>query len=430
MTIQELNMSHWRSFDSAAWSDLYDHASHLSAEFLNENLDGGKMRKINPIALPLFIPDHQFRELVSDAEGILAIQKKILNFIQKKYSNSEILAMFDLPPQAEKYVRFDAIAEAQDIGRFDLIWDENDHPYFCELNMDSSVGCGEIISFYDILQKQCNSLFADGYRFQSFYADLSQYLAKKALLHGKKSVVIADWSSWADNGIFNYKLLTNSIEKAGLSSVVLTEKCSSEELAKLDSQLIYRIFMYDDIDNEQFTNALFESDATIVSGFECNILSNKIWFALFYSSEFASLLSDYDRKLVNKVIPFTEIVSENSIASLLDRKNELIFKPVNGFGGRSILVGQDHSKMQIEEVLSKRTENWIAQKYIRNSVMPIPIDNHKTIVPHNVVYGLYKAGDSYSGLLIRASQKNKVVNVSAGGSLVGWAFPVAVVNIH
>jgi hypothetical protein len=64
---------------------------------------------------------------------------------------------------------------------------------------------------------------------------------------------------------------------------------------------------------------------------------------------------------------------------------------------------------------------WVAQRMLNPLQVALPVDDTLERVPQYVVLGSYVYGALANGMLLRASHRSKVVNVSNGKALIGWA---------
>ena len=101
-------------------------------------------------------------------------------------------------------------------------------------------------------------------------------------------------------------------------------------------------------------------------------------------------------------------------------KDRLVFKRSYTYGGKGVLVGDQHSPEQLRTLLTADGSAWVAQRRVYTSSLELRAADGRT-VPYLFVLGMFLYGDQASGLLVRAAAHSPVVNVSQGGG-AAWAF--------
>jgi uncharacterized circularly permuted ATP-grasp superfamily protein len=90
------------------------------------------------------------------------------------------------------------------------------------------------------------------------------------------------------------------------------------------------------------------------------------------------------------------------------------------YGGKGVLVGDQHSPGQLRALLAADGSAWVAQRRVYTSSLDLRAADGRT-VPYLFVLGMFLYGEGASGLLVRAAAHSPVVNVSQGGG-AAWAF--------
>ena len=168
-----------------------------------------------------------------------------------------------------------------------------------------------------------------------------------------------------------------------------------------------------------------------VNSFRCRLTEDKAFFAILTDEAFAPLLSEDERALLARVLPWTRRVTERRtwkgdrevdlLPFILAGRKELVLKPAHDHGGRSVLLGSETEAGEWEAAARAALDSpWVVQERVRIPEEPFPLVDERgelTVVPFKVnVNPFYVAGEE-AGAVTRAS-RSSVINVSAGGGSV------------
>lgn len=116
-------------------------------------------------------------------------------------------------------------------------------------------------------------------------------------------------------------------------------------------------------------------------------------------------------------------VSPENLPGLLQRREQLVFKPCNSTGGKGVILGAEAELEMIRASIGQKHAEWIAQVNIRQCSYGLPQTLWNKPVEQFVVFGLYYINQQMSGLYFRCNGRSKAVNVLTGG-MPGWALPI------
>lgn len=170
--------------------------------------------------------------------------------------------------------------------------------------------------------------------------------------------------------------------------------------------------------------------AVFVNSFRCRLSEDKAFFAILTDEAFASLLSAEEALLVRRAVPWTRRVAERRterggrevdlVPYVLSHREELVLKPAHGYGGRSVLVGDEATpEAWAEAVQAGLREPWVVQERVSipEEVFPV-LEGGAVAFPRlKVNTNPFYAGGAEVGAVARAS-RSSVINVSAGGGSV------------
>jgi carboxylate-amine ligase len=116
-------------------------------------------------------------------------------------------------------------------------------------------------------------------------------------------------------------------------------------------------------------NAVRKGNVALLNGFGNGVADDKATYA--YVPEMISYYLDEKPVLDN--VPTYPCVDPESRAEVLDRLDELVLKPVNGYGGKGIVIGPHASSQELDEVgaaIRADPAMWVAQDMITLSTHP------------------------------------------------------------
>jgi hypothetical protein len=185
--------------------------------------------------------------------------------------------------------------------------------------------------------------------------------------------------------------------------------------------LIHRLVTHGDTpDGGAFLARLRDSGATVSCMFEAELKMHRRWFSLLRDPQCRHLLDEEERSTIEQYVPHTYDLRRDDVEAAVADKDRLVFKRSYTYGGKGVLMGDQHSPQQLRALLTEDGSAWVAQRRVYASSLDLRTADGRT-APFHFVLGMFLYGDHASGLLVRASACSHVVNVSTGGR-VSWAF--------
>ena len=374
------------------------------------------------LPIPLIIEKDCYQDICSASKLLIEAQTKIIKFLLSAHTQDEILEMFNLPHSIKSYIDWDALNKVNKIiGRFDIVPSDKGYK-FCEINADTTSGG---IKIYDCF-KDYGNLFIKGHDNMSPRYNIAKYIREMIAEHKFDKVIIFTIKKYLFGGSGTVQSLFDYIAANIPEVPVMLFDEESYPINLLNSSenkktLIYRIAAYKDIHFHPLLTKIFDSGATIINKFETEIRWNKNWFSIFYDPKYQDLLTDNERAAILKFVPPSFQLTSENIESFLQNKNQYVFKLNRSYGGAGVYIGADNKTEFLREVLTNVTE-WTVQEIIECQELLLPEDESFEMKPHKVVLGLFHISDKYSGILVRANIKMRVINMNSG-TKIGWAFP-------
>jgi hypothetical protein len=170
--------------------------------------------------------------------------------------------------------------------------------------------------------------------------------------------------------------------------------------------------------------------ALFVNSLRCQLSEDKGFFAILSDEAFQGMLADEERALVSRLVPWTRKLEDRAtrrggrridlVPHVLDNREDLVLKPAHGYGGQSVLIGDETEAPRWEEaVLGAVGGPWVVQERVDIPLEPFPVFEGGALdfEPLNVSLAPFYVDGADVGAVARVSRA-RVVNVSAGGGSV------------
>ncbi len=167
-----------------------------------------------------------------------------------------------------------------------------------------------------------------------------------------------------------------------------------------------------------------------VNSFRCRLSEDKAFLAILTDEAFAALVSDEERELLSRVLPWTRRVAERRtrkggveielVPYVLDERESLVLKPAHDYGGRFVLLGWETSPSDWHAAVQAALDApWVVQERVAipEETFPVLEDGALAFVRLKVNSNPFYAAGEPVGAVARASRRS-VINVSAGGGSV------------
>jgi hypothetical protein len=350
-------------------------------------------------------------------------------------------------PEAEaRWVRIDPGPPDVLLSRLDAFLGA-DGPRFIEINSDAPAGFG----YGDRMAE----VFADLPLFRAFagtrrvrYEPSLPALVDAVVWTWRKTgrpaaaspvIAIADWADVKTRA--DQEIVCARFEAVGFDCVLADPRAMEISGGRLVANgrpvdLVYRRAVLTEIVEREgqmqpFLEAYRDGLAVFVNSFRCRLSEDKAFFAILTDETFASLMTPEESQLVRRIVPWTRRVAERKtrrggkeidlVPYVIDRRAELVLKPAHGYGGRSVLVGDETApEAWAAAVQQGLRDPWVVQErvHIPEEVFPLLEDDGEVgLAPLKVNVNPFFVDGADVGAVTRAS-RSSVINVSAGGGSV------------
>jgi hypothetical protein len=317
------------------------------------------------------------------------------------------------------------------VSRFDILQADDGSYRFCEFNIDSCVGAAEISEYGADYFAELGIDVASALGASLPLQDLAALLARTAARRGITRIVIFDWSTGGGSGgkgYMSFERMRGHIARAvhPIPVFIADEKtCEAEWLRPDEARrtLFFRGFLMDEIDDGgAFLDRLMALGATVINTYESEIRMDKGWFTLLHGEAARRLLTPRERELIDTYLPYTCDVGSSNLAALVEDKARYVFKAKHSFGGTGICFGAETPAEELRALLDEHPDAWTAQEVVPIAPAAFPSDAELRSEAQKVVFGMFVYGARVNGMLLRASTRSPIVNVTVGSARVAWAF--------
>ena len=244
-------------------------------------------------------------------------------------------------------------------------------------------------------------------------------------------IAIVDWRdvpTWSE-----FELLRDAFTAAGVPTLV----CAPQDLAfdgrtlsaggeRVD--LVYRRVLINDIvahpdECRALIDAYRARAVCVANTLRCKIPHKKAFFAILTDDRYARLFSDDQRAVIAAHVPWTRVVREPLADDLRRRRDRLVLKPNDEYGGTGVTLGWEADERTwddtIARALRESDRGWVAQERIDVRREPFPVCEADGVVERNMLvdFAPYLFRGRVAGFLTRLSATG-LANVTSGGGQV------------
>jgi uncharacterized circularly permuted ATP-grasp superfamily protein len=314
-------------------------------------------------------------------------------------------------------------------------------PRFIEVNSDAPAGFGYGDRMAEVFRElPAFRAFARGRRVTHLASApaLVRAVLDAMPAGGSGVVAIADWAEVKTRA--DQEILRRAFEEAGARCRLVDPRDLAIRHGRLWAgtdpvDLVYRRALLGELvarpqDAEALMMAYRERVAVFVNSFRCHLSEDKALFALLSDEAYSDLLTEGERALVARVVPWTRKVEERRtlkdgrdvelVPFLIAQRAGLVLKPAHGYGGQSVVVGAEVDAAAWEAAVRAALGGaWVVQERVALPAEEFPVceGGQLTFEPLNVNANPFYVEGGETGGVSRAS-RSAVINVSAGGGSV------------
>ena len=417
---------HFQQFNQELIDAMAAGRSLLAEQQARMLAEGGHRYHLLP--LHFVFPERDCARLGEAASALVGIQTNVLRHLHDSVGRDGIVRMFRVPEGMQRFVNWEELLEPETIvSRFDVLQAEDGSYRFCEFNIDSCVGAAEIAEYAADFFAELGVDVSHVLGATPPLRDLAALLAQTAARRGITRIVILDWSVGGGSGgkgYMSFERMRGHVARAvhPIPVFIADEQTYDPDWLRPDEArrtLVFRGFLMDEMnDGGAFLDRLLAAGALFINGWESEIRMDKGWFTLLHDETIRALLTPRERDLIDAYLPFTR----DADPSLVAEKERWVFKEKHSFGGKGIYFGEETPADELRALLEEHPGAWTAQQVVPIAPAAFPSDASLRNEPQRVVFGLFVYGSRVNGMLVRASTRSRIVNVTAGSARIAWAF--------
>ena len=351
-----------------------------------------------------------------------------------------LCAFLGIPDAHASWIALDPGPPDVLLSRLDAFLDP-EGPRFIEVNSDAPAGFGYGDRMAEVF-RELPAFRAFARRRRVSYLPSAPALVRAvraaAPRGGTGIVAIADWAEVKTRA--DQEILRQAFVEAGTRCRLVDPRELAVRHGRLWAgtepvDLVYRRALLGELvaradEARGLMEAYRERVAVFVNSFRCQLSEDKALFALLTDEVHAGLLTPDERTFVARVVPWTRRVEERRtvkdgqpvdlVPFVLAARAGLVLKPAHGYGGHSVVVGDQVDAAAWEAaVRAALGAPWVVQERVPIPPEEFPVceQGQLSFETLNVNANPFYVEGAQAGGVSRAS-RSAVVNVSAGGGSV------------
>jgi len=249
----------------------------------------------------------------------------------------------------------------------------------------------------------------------------------------KPVIAIVDWQGLPTAPEF--EMFKAYFEEAGVKTLICDPRLLEFRRGKLYAEgkavnLIYRRVLTSELiahgdDTRALRDAYVAGDACVVNSFRAKLLHKKMSLALLSDDRYARLYTTAQRTAIRRHIPWTRRVRPELAEDIARRRETLVLKPNDEYGGKGVVLGWTVDQEEWEAAIEvATTQSYVVQEAVEIPRIPFPIalDGLKYI-DLAVDLDPYLYDGRAGGFMTRVSAA-ALLNVTAGAGSVVPTFVV------
>jgi len=247
-------------------------------------------------------------------------------------------------------------------------------------------------------------------------------------------IAIIDWRevpTWSE-----FELLRDAFTSAGVPTVVADPRDVVFDGRVLWAEaepvhLVYRRVLINDIvarpdECRALVDAYAAKAVCVANTLRCKIAHKKSFFAVLTDDRYAELFSAAEREVISAHVPWTRLVHEDLADEIRSRRDHLVLKPNDEYGGTGVTLGWESDARTWDATIERalrdhETANraWIVQERINVRREVFPVCRENAIVERDMLvdFAPYLFRGRLAGFLTRLSATG-LANVTSGGGQV------------
>jgi uncharacterized circularly permuted ATP-grasp superfamily protein len=428
----ELSEPYWRELSSAMREARLTFGGRLNCPFLR----------------PIFLPPADLARVRAVAEAIARVGERV---VAAAMADRALLDELGLTEEERRLAAIDpGYDRASTSSRLDAFL-LPDSLFFAEYNAEGPAGFGYtegLSELFDGLPLMARFRA----RFDTSYFRLTESLLEALLASYREwggradppTILITDWRevpTWNE-----FEIVQSRFEALGVPTVVVEPQQLEFDGHRLRAagrtiDLVYRRVLINDIvarpaECRALVDAYTARAVCMANTLRCKIPHKKAFFAVLTDPRHVGLFDDAERAIFARHIPWTRLLAEGRttapdgrevdlIADLRARRDDLVIKPNDEYGGAGVVLGWEATPAAWDEAIARaladRPGTWVAQQRItvRREVFPMVTTDPFGVEFREMLvdFAPYIFRGKVAGFLTRLSTSG-LANVTSGGGQV------------
>jgi len=241
-------------------------------------------------------------------------------------------------------------------------------------------------------------------------------------------IAIVDWEGLPTAPEF--EMFKAFFEEAGHKTVICDPRSLELRRGRLYAKstavnLVYRRVLTSELlargdDTRVLRDAYVAGAACVVNSFRAKLLHKKMSLALLSDPRYARLYTAAQRAAIRRHIPWTRKVRPELAEDIARRRETLVLKPNDEYGGKGVILGWTATQSEWEAAIeTATTQSYVVQEAVKIPHVPFPVAlDGLRIIDLMVDLDPYLFDGRPAGCLTRLSS-SALLNVTAGaGSIV------------
>ena len=406
--------------------------NYIKKNFRRCKKSGMKVRKhllSSPVAFhgrcvqTLHAPKIYFQEDIEVFKGLCSDFYAIFDKVIKHYyADAEYRKLFPFSKEEEELILTDTGYETSvPVMRMDVFYNEETKDFkFCELNTDGTsamVEDYELAKAFSLNNLPCEIVgnVATFELFDTFVSAVGRiYDGFKNKISNPRLAIV----DFLDRAYLpEFEEFVRRFKKYGYPAKICDiRKLRYEDGILLDEDgervdIIYRRAVTVDVMNNlpectDFTNAYKDGAVCVLGGIKTQIIHHKALFYILRDKLTQSILTERERELIEKHIPYTERLENSDIAEVKKNRARYIIKPCDSYASKGVFAGVDYTDEEWAKLVDENKNNdYIVQEYCtpyktENIYMA---DKKPEFKMYSNLTGLYVYDGVFSGIYSRLS---------------------------
>jgi len=333
---------------------------------------------------PQLLTRRRFEQAVSAAEGVASA----LSALEKAVLDDAVLrAELGLESEEERLAMADpGFRFSSPSVRLDSFF--ADQVRFVEYNAESPAGMAYSDNLTEVFKRlPVMQAFRKRFRGQFMPTRRRQLSAMlRAFKQWGKSatpvIAIVDWEGLPTAPEF--EMFKAFFEEAGIRTLICDPRTLEFTRGKLHSQgtavnLVYRRVLTSELlargdDTRALRDAYMAGAVCVVNSFRAKLLHKKMSLALLSDERYERLYTPAQRAAVRRHIPWTRQVRPELAEDIARRRQTLVLKPNDEYGGKGVVLGWTVDQAEWEAAIDvATTQSYVVQEAVEIPRVPFPI---------------------------------------------------------